>query len=42
MSDLSRIESLIETSLKASSAEDIHSLCSAICQVLGYDYFLRG
>ena len=42
MSDSSGIESLIEASLKASSAEDIHNLCSAMCRVLGFDYFLYG
>ena len=42
MSDSSGIESLIEASLKASSAEDIHNLCSAMCRVVGFDYFLYG
>ena len=39
---LSHMESIIEASLTASNAEEVHNLCSDLCQALGFDYFLYG
>ena len=33
---------LIEESLKASSVEDLHTLCSKLCLQFGFDYFIYG
>lgn len=40
MTSLSHMESKIEASLAVKTAEEIHSLCSELCQALGFDYFL--
>lgn len=38
----SSFQELVGSALTAQSVEDIHSICSRLCQALGFDYFLYG
>jgi LuxR family transcriptional activator of bioluminescence operon len=38
----SSFQELISSALTAETVEDLHSTCSSVCELLGFDYFLYG
>ena len=36
------LRTLIDAALHATTVEDVHALCSRLCQELGFDYFIYG